>query len=324
MALRDRLPPAPRAWELREIAIRVCLLPFAFAPDRVRRAAAKGTAAVLFRGGSGSRESWPQAIPEPIVAMAGMSAVEAAREAEARRRHDMILGMRGIVWPKTRRRLTVDGFEHVSAALERGGVILWTAQCVSSDVAVKQAMFERGHPVVQLSRPSHPFSDQPFGERFVNPLLRRAEDVFLAERVVIEGERSVAPLRRLRAVLVAGGTISITVTPQATGVELLPFLGGTLRLANGPVELAASTGAVLIPVFVSGPPNSPTVQFGPPLPAGRSAGDVRAAHDGFARWLGARIEEDPLAWAGWRGYTWTRRGATTPGRPGPPAVAGSP
>jgi lauroyl/myristoyl acyltransferase len=256
--------------------------------------------------------------------MAGMSALEAARKAEVRRRHEMILAMRGSVWPGTRRRLRVGGFEHVEEALARGGVILWVAQCVSSDIAVKQAMFERGYPLVQLSRPSHPFSDQPFGQRFVNPLLRRAEDVFLAERVFIEGESAVAALRRLRAALFEGRPIAITVTPQAAAVVELSFLGGTLRLANGPVELAAATGSALIPVFVSGPPAGPKVEFAAPLPAGRSAEDIRRAHESLAAWLRARIEADPLAWAGWRGFTWTRRPARERERQGPPAVAESP
>ncbi len=235
-----------------------------------------------------------------------------------------MLSLRAVLLRRWRRRVAVRGIEHVRDALGAGGAILWVSQCVSHDIAVKQAMFEAGSPLTQLSRPSHPFSGSPFGRRFVSPILRRPEDRFLAERVFIDADRTVTALRRLRAVLKAGRPVGITVTVDATTVEAYDFLGGTLRLAAGPVELAASTGSALLPVFVSGPPEHPCVRIGAPLPvAGRDAPSVRAAHLAYIEWLEARIGEDPFAWAGWRSRTWTRLrtsgSATGPELPGPPA-----
>jgi hypothetical protein len=142
--------------------------------------------AFLFRHGSGFRASFPRALPPELVSLAGLDAPEAARHVERLRRHEMVFSARAILLPWWRREVRLEGLEHLRLALAPGGAILWVPQCVSSDIAVKQALFEAGYPLTQLSRPSHPFSRAPFSVRFVNPILRRGEDRFLAERVFMQ------------------------------------------------------------------------------------------------------------------------------------------
>jgi hypothetical protein len=217
--------------------------------------------------------------------------------------YEHILLMRGIVFPWWKRRLRVTGLGHLYAGLDAGnGVILWVHPCVASNVAVKQALFMAGYPLAHLSRPSHPFSARPFGRRFVNPILRMPEVRFLAERIVIENEQTLGPLRRLRALLKDNRVVSITVVPAAIRVNDFELLGGVLRLPAGPVELAAATGARLLPVFTFASDSRTQVRIGAPLPVTRAdAESIRDAQLAAVEWLEARLIEHPEAWTGWRG-----------------------
>ena len=260
-------------------------------------------AAYTLRPGGWTARSLSRRFPPELAARTGIAKATLIKRNESAVMYEHILLLRGIVFPWWKRRLRVTGLAHLRAALENSeGVILWVHPCVASNVAVKQAMFLAGHPLAHLSRPSHPFSARPFGRRFVNPILRRPEVRFLAERIVIENEHTIGPLRRLRALLKDNRVVSITVVPVAARVNEFELLGGTLRLPAGPVELAAATGARLLPVFTFVSGSGTHVRVGAPLPVtGTDAESIRQAQLAAVEWLEARIIEHPEAWTGWRG-----------------------
>lgn len=95
--------------------------------------------------------------------------------------------------------------------------------------------------------------------------------------------------------------VSITVSLTAAKVDMVPFMGALLRLPRGPIELAAASGAALLPVFLRYEESNQTVVIGPPLPvAGRSAESARVCEEAFADWLRERVIESPMSWTGWR------------------------
>ena len=295
--------PKPTSWEIREIGMRLLLAPFVLAPRPLEFAAARTLARYLLRPGGSVRRGRLRKLPPALSDRTGIDAIEYLTDVETLVMRERIRLMRGIVFPWWRRKLSVSGLSEVRAGLEAGrGVILWVHQCVESNVAVKQAMFMAGHPLAHLSRPGHPFSGRPFGVRFVNPILRRPEVRFLAERVVIDNEHTIAPIRRLRKLLIENRVVSITVVDHAARVNDFDFLGGTLRLAAGPVELAAATQARLLPVFTSEKNGRAHVEIGSPLPiTGSRPEAIRETHLAALRWLEERIMARPEAWIGWRG-----------------------
>ena len=82
----------------------------------------------------------------------------------------------------------------------------------------------------------------------MNPVWNRIEERFVRERIVLEpgGTVGFGPLRRR---LAENGVISITVGDEAARTLDVPVLGVPLRLATGPVHLASTSRAALIPVF---------------------------------------------------------------------------
>ena len=278
-------------------------MPFVLAPPWMGRAAARALVTYTLRPGGWAARSRARRFPPALPKHTGIAKRALIQRSESAATYEQILLLRGIVFPWWKRRLRVTGLRHLRDGLDAGnGVILWVHPCAASNVAVKQALFMAGYPLAHLSRPSHPFSARPFGRRFVNPILRMPEARFLAERVVIENEQTIAPLRRLRKLLKENRVVSITVVPAATRISEFELLGGTLRLPTGPVELAAATGARLLSVFTWGSESRTNVRIGAPLPvAGTDGASVRAAQLAAVQWLEARIIEHPDAWAGWRG-----------------------
>lgn len=303
MGWRDRLNglPRPEPFELTEAATLVLLSPFVLAPAPVEALAARAVVAWQFREGAWTRNRRLVKFPPELAAHWPSSALAIARASEADSMQERIRLLRGAVFPWWRRRLRLIGLGHVRAGLEGGnGVILWVQRCTQSNVAVKQALWQAGYPLAHLSRPGHPFSGRPFGMRWINPLLRRAELRFLAERVVIEGS-TIPALRRLRALLAENRVVSITVAPEATRREEMALLGGWLALPHGPVQLAVASGAALLPVFTYGREDRTYVEIGAPLPVtGPGRDEVRGTLTASRDWLERRVTEHPEAWIGWR------------------------
>ena len=294
--------PLPNLWELNEILQRLALLPFVLAPRPVGRLAARVLATWVLRPGSWAARTRPRRVPPALIERTGLSARDLARRVEVELMYERILLLRQIVFPGWRRKVGVRGLSNARAGLrESRGVIFWINPCVSSNVAAKQAIATGLGPLVHLSRPSHPFSAGQFGMRFVNPLLRRPEMPFISERVVIDEGRTVSALRRLRQALKENQPVSITVTPQAARLFEHDFLGGRISLPAGPIELAAVSGAPLLPVFTWSDDARAHVEIGAPLPVSRTdEAGIRAAQAAMLDWLAPLVLEHPDAWTGWR------------------------
>ena len=148
--------------------------------------------------------------------------------------------------------IRVEGEDNFRSALAQGrGVILWVTPFIQSTLVTKKGLSDAGFAVHHLSRPNHPFSDTQFGMSVLNPILTSVENVYLAQRVVIapgEGGGATA-LATLSQVIADNGIVSITVGDEARRTKDIPFLGGRVRIATGPIHLARTTGAALLPVF---------------------------------------------------------------------------
>ena len=208
--------------------------------------------------------------------------------------------------PPRRWRPTIDirGREYVDGALSEGkGAILWVNEFVGSDLVAKAASDQASLRLSHLTRPEHGFARSRLGMRFLNPIRRRAEDRFLAERVTMQGETGITALRTLERRLAENRVVSITVGADAVRKQPVPFLGARLTVATGPVSLALSTGAPLLPVFtVRRDPSLFTVTFDSDVV---SLGDVGRAEttastlQTLARRLEPYVRAHPELWRGW-------------------------
>ncbi|MDX6752155.1 lysophospholipid acyltransferase family protein [Geminicoccaceae bacterium 1502E] len=166
----------------------------------------------------------------------------------------------------------LEGAEHVTAALAAGrGAILWVASFVFSTLLTKLTCRAAGLEVSHLSRAYHGYTSSRLGCRLLNPVQRRAEDRYLAERIVIPRNGApVAAMRQLTQRLRENRVVSITVDSEGTTPLAAPFFAGTLRPANGALKLAASSGAPLLPVVTVRRPDGVFYTIiGSPLPVER-------------------------------------------------------
>jgi len=148
-------------------------------------------------------------------------------------------------------RIEVAGKDNLERALAQGkGAILWVTSAIFSDTISKAALCAQGYRVWHLSRHSHGhFSTTRFGIRFLNPIRLAVECRYLAARVVIDPAESKAAMARLEQLLGDNHVVSITVDFTARRATLAPFGPGRLPLAGGAPNLAAKSGAALLPVF---------------------------------------------------------------------------
>ena len=153
-----------------------------------------------------------------------------------------------------------------------------------------------------LSSPTHGFSASIFGRRFLNPVQTRAEEGYLAERVVLSEQKPSDALKRLSDLLTARKVISITGHQNARRPLLPAFLGGSLTLAPGAPSLAVKTGAALLPVVPLriGPAHY-RVDFAPPLARNGNAEETIIQDFGrqFAQFLEPYVRAYPEQWRGW-------------------------
>jgi lauroyl/myristoyl acyltransferase len=192
----------------------------------------------------------------------------------------------------------LEGREHLDRALGAGrGAIVWVAPFVFTPLVTKMVLHAAGYGLVHLSRLGHGYSPTRFGVRVLNPVRTRAEDRYLAERVVIgEGCSLGEAMRTLARRLAANRAASITVGAQGVKTRAAPFLGGELRVATGAPNLALRTGAPLLPVFtVRDAPGRFLTVIESPLQADQNLGRERATQDLVAD-LVARIEGHARRW----------------------------
>ena len=214
-----------------------------------------------------------------------------------------ILGLNG-PWCLWRPEIRLNGTTYLQEALKRGqGAILWVTETAFSTLIVKMALHYAGYQVVQLSRPGHGFSASKFGIRFLNPIWTRVEDRFIAERVLIMGESAADALSILRARLSANQIVVITVGPQARKFANVRFFSSQIKIPTGPMRLAKSTGAALLPVFtVARDDGAFDVTIGEALNSGEASDEHIAA--AYAERLERFVLAYPDQWRGWQHGSW--------------------
>jgi lauroyl/myristoyl acyltransferase len=190
--------------------------------------------------------------------------------------------------------LALEGREHLDAALGEGrGAILWVVPLAYASLVTKATLHRHGVPLAHLSRWYHGVSRSRWGVALFNSIQRRAEDRFLHERVTIgDGQSPLPALRRLRQHLAENRAVSITLGHEASDTVSVPFLDGALAVPVGPMKLATSTGAKLLPVhtFARGA-GAFLTRIEPPLPTALAA---RVPFADVARELAARLERCAL------------------------------
>jgi Bacterial lipid A biosynthesis acyltransferase len=214
-----------------------------------------------------------------------------------------ILGLNG-PWRSWSPDVVLQGESNLRKALGNGkGAILWVAESVFGTLILKMALKQANYHACQLSRPTHGFSVSPFGIRFLNPLWIRVEDRFIGERVFIEGQDAARAMPILRDRLAANGVVIISLGPEAKRFVEVPFFRHHIRLPTGPMRLAQSTGAALLPTF------SRTVGTGRFEVSIESALELSGGPDAyeriataFAEHLERYVRANPEQWIGWEGY----------------------
>lgn len=194
-------------------------------------------------------------------------------------------------------RLRLVGRENLAAALRQGaGAILWMSDFVYAPIVLPRAIAEAGFAQTLLSRPEHGFSVAPFAIRHLNPIWVAVENRHLAERVVIENNDTRSALQILRDRLAGNRVVDIAVAETGRRTLDAPFLSGRLRMATGPLHLARTTGAPILPVHaIRRGSGSYEVSIGRPI----DASDDEAAARAYTAGLEPLVRRYPDQWNGW-------------------------
>ena len=201
--------------------------------------------------------------------------------------------------------IEIAGGEHVSAALKRGrGIVLLGGTFSFNHLVSKMAFHRLGLQVSHFSRPTHGFSDTNFGIRYINPICRVVEDRYLGERLITEVSATPDALRLVRARLTDNECVSFTVGDRGRHTASARFLNARLVLATGPLAMAWTTGATVLPVFtLRKEPGRFEVTIGEPIKLKENAdgeADYAAAMQDYADRVIPYALRDPGQWRGWR------------------------
>ncbi len=210
-------------------------------------------------------------------------------------------GMRRFGWRPT---VELSGLEHLRAALERRrGAILWCIRFASA-TALKQGLYYAGHAPVHLSHAQHGSqSKTTLGVQVVAPLYCRAENPYLAERVVIPLDGSLAYLKRLRHKIRSNACVSIFGEHDGRSAVEANVLGMSRKFAVGAPSLAWSEGAALLLAYpLRTGPFRYKLAIEPEIPVDGEIERKRFASQAvshFAARLEQLIIENPADWQGW-------------------------
>ena len=187
------------------------------------------------------------------------------------------------------------GADLVRAALTRGrGLVCWAMPFLYGPVIGAYAAWRAGFPAVGLSRWTHGYSTTRFGARLLNPVRVRAENRFLAGRIVIgRGHAPLSALRSLLRALRSNRPVTILLAPLADRLVEVPFAGGTMRAPVGPVRLAERAGCPVMPIYTWRENGRFVVELDPPLPSVSDAGGAASVVAELARRLEPRVRRLP-------------------------------
>jgi hypothetical protein len=145
--------------------------------------------------------------------------------------------------------IAFDGAERLREALARGrGAIVWAADTYPRMIVSKRALWQAGLRPVQVSRVEHGFGTSRLAKRLINPFVLRAEDRFLAGRIVFAQGEEAEVTRRILRTLGEGALVLMTNNTYSGSVFMeLPFgVAGYLSLPTATLNIAARYG---VPLF---------------------------------------------------------------------------
>ena len=232
-----------------------------------------------------------------------LSALAASRRISLREAKAQVIGLAG-PWRGWRPTTRFIGENHLIASLKRGkGVILWVSPFVYSHLMFKMSLREAGYSASQLSRPTHGFGKWGVAVRLLNPIWMRVEERFLKERILIRSFDTAPAIKTLRSRLAANGIVAITVGSDARRTINVPLLNHWMRLATGPIYIAQSSGAMLLPAFaVRTADGTFDVTIEAPLslpPLESSPGGIAEVGNALAQRIEYYARRYPEQWEGW-------------------------
>jgi hypothetical protein len=213
---------------------------------------------------------------------------------------------RGIGRPgRWRPTIELNGEPHVRDALELGrGAVIWCMR-FSSDTVLKQAFHQVGLPLVHLSLAEHGAwgSRTKLGTSLISPLFTRAENPYLADRVIIPPSNSVRYLQTLREHLRRNACVSVFGDRTGRQRSEVPFLTGCRKFATGAPSLAWVENCALLSAYVI---RTGVFQYRvvieEPIPVDRSLNRkefVKRAVGEFAQRMEQLVERYPADWQEW-------------------------
>jgi hypothetical protein len=213
--------------------------------------------------------------------------------------------------------VVLEGRSQIVSALDAGkGAILWTSPFAFSSLMPKVAFARAGYPVHHLTSPLHGYSVSRFAVHWLNPLRTRVENRYLQERIFLGlslSSSSSSAMQTLRLRLAQNLPVSIMTAGVAHKVLDVPFIGGRLLIPTGAIKLALTSGAQLLPVFMSRRQRQDdgfVVHVEPPLRptnAVETTDRIRTSSPAvielaieYARRLEPYVLRDPGLWRGWK------------------------
>ena len=152
-------------------------------------------------------------------------------------------------WRRWQPSIRWHGMEHLTRALELGsGAILWMAGAYTTPI-LHIALRRAGIAHCALARPEHGFSASPFFIRFINRFWTQVEARYLTERILITDDDPGSALLVVGERLKSNKAVCIALGRQAWKLVPAPFLDVELQVPTGPIDLARTFGATLLPVF---------------------------------------------------------------------------
>lgn len=185
------------------------------------------------------------AVLGPSVAPGAPAVLRAMSAMRERRSLTLCAELTRLRW---RPELELSGAEGLQAALARGkGAILWVNQLASAGLMGKRTLHQFGFAAHQVSVSEHGFTPSMVSARVLNPLMVRAENRYLAERVVFEREDTFKVTRRILGILARNGIVLMTnnVYSGSSFIETPLGAAGYLQTASTPLNFAIRGGAAL-------------------------------------------------------------------------------
>ena len=203
----------------------------------------------------------------------------------------------------------IEGADEIEFSLHRGrGVVLWVSAFAHSDVVTKKTLARAGYALTHLSAVGHPYSPTWFGAKVLNPVRVRAENRYLAKRIIVVYGHAHPALDLLRQALRNNGIVTVTAIGAGRAACTAPLLGGTMRLATGAPRLALETGAALLPVFtLPNDNNGYSVHCGTDLLTRVDRSDEDAIQKVtllYVELLQSFVLAQPRTWQGWFSRSW--------------------